>query len=190
MEKRRTTRLSREDWLVAAMDMSLAGIEKVKVAPLAAKLGVTTGSFYWHFKNRRELLDCLLEYWEQEKTDLAITRTRQVEGAASDRLFFLLRDITGRNLPGYDLSIWAWAQWDAKAETVFTRVVRKRLAFVSMLFREAGFSKDQAEVRARMMVVYLMGEATLLPVSIAKREEFLHLKHALLMAPENMSSGR
>jgi len=166
------------------MDLSIAGIEKVKVAPLATKLGVTTGSFYWHFKNRGELLDCLLEYWEQEKTDTAITRTRQIKGSPVDQIHFLLTDITGRNLPGYDLAIWAWAQWDSKAQAVFTRVVQKRLSFVASLFREAGFSAVQAEVRARMMVVYLMGEATLLPVSIAKREEFLNLKHALLTAPE------
>jgi len=185
MEKRKANRLTREDWLSAAMEMSLKGIEKVKVAPLATKLGVTTGSFYWHFKNRRELLDCLLEYWEYEKTDVAMIRTRQVEAPPLERISFLLREITSRNLPGYDLPIWIWAQSDAKAEAVFTRVVRKRVAFVSSLFREAGFSKDQAEVRARMMVVYLMGEATLLPISLAKREEFLNLKHSLLTTPAN-----
>jgi len=188
MEDKKKRRLSREDWLKAALDLSVAGVEKVKVAPLAAKLGVTTGSFYWHFKSRRELLDSLLKYWEHEKTDLAVERTREFEGSPLDRVYFLLNEIIGGNLPGYDLPIWAWAQWDSKAETVFTRVVRKRLSFVSSLFRDAGFTREQAEVRARLMVVYLMGEANLLPKSIAKREELVKVKYAVLTYPESRTS--
>ena len=53
-------RLTRDDWLNAALKLCELGIENVKVAPRAKKVGVTTGSFYWHFKNRQELPDALL----------------------------------------------------------------------------------------------------------------------------------
>ena len=52
MVEKENRRLSKEDWLMAALKICEEGIDKVKVAPLAAQMGVTTGSFYWHFKNR------------------------------------------------------------------------------------------------------------------------------------------
>ena len=53
----KTKRLNREDWIRGALELlSTSGIEKVKIVPLAEKLGVTSGSFYWHFTNRRQLL--------------------------------------------------------------------------------------------------------------------------------------
>ena len=184
MESEGSRRLSRNDWLKAALKMCVAGIDKVKVAPLAADMEVTTGSFYWHFKNRRELLEALLEYWEREMTDVAIEAAKQFEGAPGDRILYIMQAITQGNLARYDLPIWAWAQSDAKANAVFKRVLQKRFSFAARLFAEAGFSKEQARVRGRMMVVYLMGEATLVPDSMAKRKEFLKLKHAILTTPE------
>ena len=57
----------RNDWLRAARRALLhRGPEGVRVEPLAAILGVTKGSFYWHFTNRRELLEALLREWEEE----------------------------------------------------------------------------------------------------------------------------
>ena len=61
MVQEKTERLTRDAWLKAALSLCVAGIDKLKVAPLAEYLGVTTGSFYWHFKNRRELLEALLD---------------------------------------------------------------------------------------------------------------------------------
>ena len=71
-------RLNRDDWLHAALQECELGGDASKVAPLAAKLGVTTGSFYWRFKNRRELLDATLEYWEREMTDAPIAAARKL----------------------------------------------------------------------------------------------------------------
>jgi hypothetical protein len=51
------------------------------------------------------------------------------------------------------------------------------------MFSQAGFSKEQAEVRGRMMVIYMMGESTLIPESLARRKELIKLKHSILTAP-------
>ena len=52
------------------------------------------------------------------------------------------------------------------------------------MFSEAGFSREQAEVRGRMMVIYMMGESTLIPEDMARRKELLKLKYTILVAPE------
>ncbi|MGA2050720.1 MAG: helix-turn-helix domain-containing protein [Terracidiphilus sp.] len=59
--------LSRDDWLKAArLALLTGGVEAVRVEKLARNLRVTKGSFYWHFKDREELLDLLLREWEEE----------------------------------------------------------------------------------------------------------------------------
>jgi len=83
-----------------------------------------------------------------------------------------------------DLPIWQWAPSDTRANRVFKRVLKKRFEFAAWMFSQAGFSREQAEVRGRMMVIYMMGETTLIPESMAKRKELVKLKHAILTAPE------
>jgi len=183
-------RLSRDDWLKAALHRSTLGIDAVKVAPLAAELGVTTGSFYWHFKNRRQLLDALLEYWEHEMTDVAIKALREFTGTPGDRILFLIESVTNGNLARYDLPIWAWAQSDSQVAQAFARVLRKRFAFTASLYAEAGFSKEQADALGRMLVVYMMGEATLIPSSLTKRKQLIKLQHDALMASKQASPRR
>ncbi len=154
-------RLGREDWLKAALGMCEAGIDSVKIAPLATTMGVTTGSFYWHFKNRRELLDALLAYWEREMTDAAAESARRYKGSAQGRILFLMESVMVGELARYDLSFWSWAQQDISANRRFRKVLKKRFAFASWMFTEAGFSSEQADIRGRMMVTYMMGESTL-----------------------------
>jgi len=184
MVQEKTERLTRDAWLKAALSLCVAGIDKLKVAPLAEYLGVTTGSFYWHFKNRRELLEALLDYWEREMTDAAIEGARQFPGPPADRILLIMETVMSDKLARYDLPIWQWAQSDTRANRVFKRVLKKRFEFAAWMFSQAGFSREQAEIRGRMMVIYMMGETTLIPESMAKRKEFIKLKHAILTAPE------
>jgi AcrR family transcriptional regulator len=177
-------RLSREDWLRSALEtMRKQGVDGVKVAPLAARMGVTTGSFYWHFKNRRELLNALLDFWERSMTDSAIEQAKRFEGSAKDRILFLMKRVMVDDLAGYDLPIWHWAQSDVGAGRVFQRALGKRFSFATWMFQEAGFPRQQAEVRGRMMVVYLMGESTLVSDSVSSRTELIKQKHAILTTP-------
>jgi len=67
--------------------MTEGGIEAVAVEPLARKLGVTKGSFYWHFEDRKALLEATLERWERESTEAVISATRSI----SDPLERLVR---------------------------------------------------------------------------------------------------
>ena len=158
----KTRQLTRDDWLKAALNMCVAGIDKVKVAPLATNLGVTTGSFYWHFKNRQELLEALLNYWEHEMTDTAINAANRYEGSPTDRILFVMEAVMLNGLAHFDLPVWQWAQTDTIASRVFKRALKKRFSYATRMFSAAGFSGKQAEIRGRMMVIYMMGESTLI----------------------------
>ena len=181
----KSKQLTQNDWLYAALEiLSTYGVESVKIVPLAKKLGVTSGSFYWHFSDRPALYDSLLDYWEREMTDKAIEAAKAFKGASpKDRIWGLMEQVMDSGMAKYDLAIWHWAQSYEKAQKVFNRAVEKRFSFAAWMFEQAGFDKIQAESRGRMMVVYMMGESTLLPEDHRNRKEVLKLKYELLTTP-------
>ena len=136
-------RLSKEDWILGALAMlASVGVDGVKIVPLAERLGVTSGSFYWHFKNRRELYNALLDYWEREMTDTAIEAAKLIE-SPKERIWRLMEQVMIHGLAQFDLAIWHWAQSDDGARKVFQRALAKRFAFAKWMFRQAGFSNQR-----------------------------------------------
>jgi len=185
-----TGKLSRGDWLRAALEsLSARGVQEVKVAVLAKQLGVTTGSFYWHFESRQDLLDELLDWWEREMTDAAIVEATRFSGPAEDRILLLMKQVMLEKLARYDVGVWNWSMSDRRAARVFKRTVSKRFEFASWMFAEAGFSKEQAKARGRMMVVYLMGESSLVPRSMSEPMQAVRHVHAVLTAPDPLGDS-
>jgi len=178
-----TQRLSRDDWLKAAFDMCEGSIERIKVAPLAKQIGVTTGSFYWHFRNRGELLDALLAYWEKETTDSIIQFYTHDESEPLERIYNLLELTHVNEFGSYELAVRLWAQTDDKVRDVYARTVAKRLDFAADLFRDAGFSDEQATLRGYMLIAYTAGEAAQVPGPLRRGKEGLREKFEILTKP-------
>src|SRR2546426_270248 len=81
MARPRTDNLSAGDWARAALEvLARGGIEAVAVEPLARRLKVTKGSFYWHFRSRAELLEAALHEWETSATREVIALMEAVAG--------------------------------------------------------------------------------------------------------------
>jgi AcrR family transcriptional regulator len=91
VEKIERTRLSAADWEQAALDLIAAqGVGAVAVEALARRLGVTKGSFYWHFPTREALLKVALERWERQDTDNVLGQVEPIADARA-RLSELFR---------------------------------------------------------------------------------------------------
>jgi AcrR family transcriptional regulator len=83
--------LNTTHWAEAALDaVSEGGVEAVAVEPLARRLGVTKGSFYWHFENRDSLVQHALELWERRETEDIIEQAER-QSTASERIHTLFR---------------------------------------------------------------------------------------------------
>ncbi len=152
---------SREDWLLATLDvLRERGIEGVKVVAIARRLGLTSGSFYWHFKNIKDLLDAVLAYWEEALTGHIIEDALKFEGPPEERIRLLMQQVIREDASRPDGAIAVWAKSDADAALSYKRAMDRRFEFSAWLFQEAGFEPKEAEVRGRMMVMTLMGETT------------------------------
>ncbi len=164
------TSLSAQDWAKAALDaIAEGGIEAVSVEPLARALGVTKGSFYWHFQNRKALLRAALELWEERETSSIV---RQVEAIKDPRQkiqqVFRLANASSRN--GRLSGIFAAASSDPLIGPVVERVAKKRLMFLLACYRDLGMDEDDARRWSMFAYATFMGtlqlrsdDATALP---------------------------
>lgn len=164
MVRASSRRLGREDWIRAAIrTLQERGVDGVKVVVLAEDLGVTSGSFYWHFKGIPELFKSLLNYWETVLTDAIIAEVHTFEGSASDRILALMTRVIEEDAAALDHTISVWARRDPEVRECYERTLKRRFEFAAWMFRQAGHSRKEAAIRGRLMVAYLMGEsATLL----------------------------
>ena len=148
--------LSRDDWIGAAIHaFRNGGRDAVRVEVLAEELGVTKGSFYWHFRNRAELLEGILAAWEQE-TERGIEAASEEETPLERlRAFFRRVSETEQDYPP-DVEILAWAREEPRVADVAKRVEGRRLAFVHENLLAAGLEPKEAGRRAE--IAYLASQ--------------------------------
>ena len=154
-------RRGREDWLDAArMTLIEGGVDKVKVEPLAAVLGVTTGSFYHHFRRRQDLLDAVLLHWEVENT-APLFRAVEAAGADPDAQLDAVIDawIAESDYdPDYDSAVRDWARGSALAEAAVHRVDDRRVELLKGIFLAFGYDPERAFIRARVTYFHQVGQ--------------------------------
>ena len=155
--KKTSKPLTREQWLEKALDvLSAAGGAKLRIDKLVDQLGVTKGSFYWHFKNREDFVHQVIDYWHENYTLVVSDSLDQGGGSAEEKLRQLLDMVFVKRLTKYDLAIRSWAIGEKKLQPLVNRSDKHRLKYLRMLFSGIGFDKDGADIRARV----LLGEAS------------------------------
>ncbi len=182
-------RLTADDWVRAALAaVGEQGLAGVAVEPLAARLGTTKGSFYWHFRNRDALVEAVLKLWERRHTEMVI----EVVAAENDPrqrlralLFASLGDVTSA---GIEVNLMASADQPVVAATL-RRVVDRRLAFLRDIFRALGLGHGEAERRALFAYASYLGTAELdrrlpgvLPEATASRSSYVEGVIALFLS--------
>jgi AcrR family transcriptional regulator len=146
-------------WTRAGLEaLRKSGIAGVRVERLAEDLGITKGSFYWHFRDRGELLAALLEYWATEMTEAEFERVQAVKGGLAARLRTLAEDVLEKGVGRYDPAVRAWARSDRKVAAAVAQVDRRRVRALTGLFEEEGFAAAEASARARLFYTFLLGE--------------------------------
>ncbi len=150
------SRLTAHDWARAALAaVGEQGLPGVAVEPLAARLGATKGSFYWHFANRDALVEAALELWEQTHTDAII---EAVDGAGSPAA--VLRALFDRVMYGgggaIEVTLLAAADHPLVGPAM-RRVVSRRLDYIRDQFLALGCDRAEADRRALLAYTAYLG---------------------------------
>jgi len=164
-------RLTAEDWVRAAYEaMAEGGIGAVAVEPLARRLGVTKGSFYWHFGSRGDLLEATLRRWEEEATEAVIAAVERIPDPR-ERLRRLVYEDYPDEASGeggtklfrgraFELAV-SDAVDDPAVRPVLRRVTGRRLDYLEGCYRALGFSAEDSRHRALLVYAADTGTARL-----------------------------
>ena len=156
-QKLEKSRLSAEDWALAALDViAEQGLAAVAVEPLARRLGVTKGSFYWHFPSREALLVAALERWERTEQETVFGQLEAVSDPRA-RLRGLFRLVAHELRPHVIYSELLKALDHPVVKPVLERVSQRRLDYLTASFRQAGLGRVDAQNRARLAYAAYVG---------------------------------
>jgi AcrR family transcriptional regulator len=146
-------RTPRGAWVHAALQaLAAGGPDAVRVEVLAASLGVSKGGFYWHFADRRALLEGMLDTWEKTGTEDIIARVDGHPGDARAKLQKLFAITSSPDGLAVELAVRDWSRRDSDVAERLRRADNRRLGFVRSLFRQ--FCADENDVEVRSMLAY------------------------------------
>ena len=164
MERMRNPAQTPQSWTDAATEVLVdRGIDHVSVDALAAQLGVTRGSFYWHFKDRDALLRSVLAAWHQLSTEQLTQRLESASADAREQLRGVIslpfRGRAAVRAARIELAIRAWARRDAMARMAVDQSDAARIGYIAQVFSSLGFGIKEARARAFLLYAYVVGES-------------------------------
>jgi AcrR family transcriptional regulator len=157
----RASALDRATWIKGALGaLSDEGHAGLKIEALAKRMHVTKGSFYWHFRDRRDLVDAVLDEWKNGR----ISDIRKQTAARPGEELAVLRHTMeiyseGKNRKGLpiELAIREWARRDSRAATVVEEVDAERLHCAARQFESLGIDAAEAQARSVLLYAYVFG---------------------------------
>jgi AcrR family transcriptional regulator len=155
-----TDQLSAKDWLDQGLKtLAQRGFTALKADPLAKSMGVSRGSFYWHFADIGAFHAAILKHWREVAAEQVIAG---LEVAAADStgnpLSLLLREAFGSK-QALEKAVRSWAAIDPKARAAVQAIDRRRVDYVAHMLRQAGVKPDIASARAQILYWAFLGYA-------------------------------
>ena len=151
--------LQRFDWLQQALEIFVSeGIDAVRITRLANDLGMTRGSFYWHFQNREDLIDALVSYWKDKNT-AAITDSMTQASSLADGIFRFFETCIDAALfdPRLDLALREWARRSVRIHAMVDNEDAARLEALRQFYLRFDYPMPQALIRARVLYYSQIG---------------------------------
>ena len=142
--------LSAEDWLDQGLrTLAEKGFTALKAEPLSKAMGVSRGSFYWHFADISAFHAALLQHWREIATEQVIA-TLESGSNKGARLRLLLQRVFTAKLT-LENAVRTWATLNPAARSAVQAIDRRRLGYIESLLSERGLTSDVARARAQVL---------------------------------------
>jgi AcrR family transcriptional regulator len=163
-------------WIDSALEMLVdGGIEHVRVDVIAKTLSVTRGSFYWHFRDRDDLLAHMLEAWRNAATEQIIERFDRKHEEQRELVHELLslpfRGPAAHRAARVELAIRDWARRDPMARHAVDDVDSRRISYIAQCFTALGFDIAEAHGRAFLLYSFEVAETLLFNQGTASQKK-------------------
>ena len=169
--------LSATDWLHQGLKtLAESGFTALKAEPLAKAMGVSRGSFYWHFADIGAFHKAILDHWHEVAAEQIIANV-EASAANENPLPLLLRRVFGTK-PALENAVRTWATLDPVARAAVQAIDRRRLSYVESLLRASGLSPGIARARAQILYWAFLGFALSdRPLPQARQAEVIDEQH-------------
>ena len=157
---------SADIWLNAAYEALIeTGVDGVKIQPLAKRLNLSRTSFYWFFKDRKELLGALLDLWRKKNTGNLIKQAEAYAETVSEAMLniidcWLMADLFDARL---EFAVRSWAVQSPDVMAEIEKADQQRLDALAKLFTWFGQDASMADVRARTIYLVQIGYISMQP---------------------------
>lgn len=151
-----TEQLSADDWISQGIKaLTKNGFTALKADPLAKAIGVSRGSFYWHFADLGAFHAAVLKRWREIAAEEIIAG---IEADSDEPLKTLLRRTFGARLD-LERAVRNWAAFDPAAQAAVRAIDRRRLDYIEALLARRGLSAATAQARAQILYWTFLGFA-------------------------------
>jgi AcrR family transcriptional regulator len=159
---RPTAPLGRQDWLEAGQRLlRTSGVGGLKLRALADSLGISTGSFYHHFRDFDAYLVALAKYYSGEQLAANIATVMREAHTPYDRIVRASALARETSLPELITAMRAWARRDPRVAPEVAVLEQGLMDFLAQCFVGLGFTQAQAVTRAFVMLSAASSEVAL-----------------------------
>jgi AcrR family transcriptional regulator len=177
-------RLDRETWLAVALDFLAQTGGRLRIAELVEHLGVSKGSFYWHFRDREDFVRSVLDYWARQFTNIVAETIDGIEDGPEQRLLAVMEMVVFQRLARYDVAMRALAAEEPLAAQSVQRVDQFRLDYARSLFLDMGFTNEEATMRAQTFIGFHSVEPSIISdESQEEMQDIIRRRHAFFVKP-------
>ncbi len=156
--------LSKKDWIKTGIEaLRVHGSSALKADRLAKELGISRGSFYWHFRDLRDYLELTLQFWEESAVDQPYAIAEASNHADAEAILESLVDQAFAGSMSLEAAVFSWGTEFPPAAEAMARVNAKRFALLQSLFSDLGFSPSDAQLRAYVLLTSYLGRMHLKP---------------------------
>lgn len=174
-------KVTHQDWLNMARDVLVnEGVGEVKILDLAERMGVSRSSFYWYFQDRSDLMNALLDEWEDRNTAQIVAHCQMPARSISQGVcnFFRCFIDPGKFDRGLDFAVREWSRRDSALRLRVDRADETRIDAVIQLFEQFDYDPKDADARARILYFMQLGYHALevredIPTRMSRVEPYL-----------------
>ncbi len=167
-------RLSKSEWLEHGLTtLANAGFTALKADTLCKALGVSRGSFYWHFKNLADFHTTLLNYWQTQQINNTVVNLESGGATPEEKLTQLFK-LSLQGQPALERAIRSWATHNAQVADALRDADEKSMGYIAQLLSETGLPVEIAQQRALVLYLSYIGNV------VAGEQLIRHAPHTLV----------
>ncbi|KGF63085.1 TetR/AcrR family transcriptional regulator [Pseudomonas lutea] len=151
---------SPEGWLEAAYEaLKVAGVDAVRVMPLAKRLNLSRTSFYWFFQDREQLLAALLARWKDTNTGGMVRQSERYAENITEAILNVFECWLNPEIfdSQFEFAVRSWALQSEEVTREIAAADEARIQALTLMFRRFGYEQDGAETRARTIYLTQIG---------------------------------